>query len=412
MQKREQKDYPTEITPHYGLAATGAKRWPRWKTECEISSLLLAGNCVSLFGLRRIGKSSVLAGLEDLLREGGAVPVALSLQGAHRIEALVGKLVDACEKEKQTNLVDKIRDIYIGTTLRAPAAVRAAYRLFASGRETDESVAGAADVLSYLELALGPLGDRLREHDKRVVLILDELPFFCEDLNAQGGAQPRHITALITELRRWRDMGLTMLLSGSIGFHRLERNLGIDPNMFADFTHMQVPPLDGSEAEMMVLALAKGCRFAFWTEAHTAAVVAAPPAAYPSFFQSIFLALQLAAARNPLSVEDVAAIAVKTTDKQLENNFFPQFNRRLEYYEAAEQETAMKLFRIVAERQGRVEAKDLASIFGEEWTLPRRTKLLSALVQDDFLCKLDDKSIAFATPMVAAWWADTDALNG
>lgn len=410
MDKCEDRPYPEAVVPHFGQAALGANRWPRWKIECKLARLLLAANSVSLFGLRRIGKSSVLAGIEMLIREQGAVPVTLELQGSHRIEALVGKLVEACEREKQHGLVEKIRDIYTGATLKAPAAVRAAYRLFSGGKETDDAASGVADVLPYLEMALGPLGDRLRQHDKKVILILDELPFFCQNLHGQGGAQPRHIAALVSELRRWRREGLTMLLAGSIGFHRLERKLGIDPNLFADLTHETLAPLD--DAERMIAALARGCRFDFWTEAHTLAIAAAPPVAYPGFFQAIFLDLEHAAVRRSLTVDETAALSARATQKQLEKNFFLQFDERLDYYDPAEQDAAMKLFRALGASAGSAAAKDLGVAFPEDWQLSQRTKLLTALTQDDFVEKLSEKRIAFASPMVAAWWDESDALNG
>jgi hypothetical protein len=404
---------PTVLLPHFGQAAKGQNRWPRWAIECPLARLLLEGNSFSLFGLRRIGKSSVLFGIEELIRQEGSIPVRLELQGANRIEALVGKLVEACEKEGQRSLVDSLRSVYTSTNLRIPAAVRAVYQLISgAGEGNHESVAGPGDVLAYLEVALGPLAERLNQHEQKIILILDELPFFCQNLHGQGGAEPRHIAAFLSELRRWRGEGLTMLLAGSIGFHRLERDLGIDPNLFADLTHERLPPLDGEDAEKMVTALACGCQFDFWSEGHTRAVASTPPAAYPGFFHAIFLDLQRTVRKQALTVEQTADIAAQTTEKHLQENFFLQFDERLDYYQDGEKETAMKLFRMLKESPTPIAANKVATAYPEDWALPRKTKLLTALIQDDFLQKLADKQFAFATPMVAAWWAERDALNG
>lgn len=413
LQDCENRTYPTELLPHFGQSVKGQNRWPRWNIECPLASRLLDSNSLSLFGLRRIGKSSVLFGVEELIRQEGVIPVTLELQGSHRIEALVSKLVKACEKEQQHGLVDSLRNVYTSANLRLPAAVRAVYRLITgTGEGHQETIAGPADVLAYLEVALGPLAERLRQHDKKIILILDELPFFCQDLHGQGGAEPRHIAAFLSELRRWRGEGLTMLLAGSIGFHRLERKLGIDPNLFADLTHEPLPPLEADDAAAMVAALARGCRFGFWSEDHTQVVAATPPAAYPGIFQAIFLELQRAARKQPLNVEQTTALAARTTETHLQNNFFLQYDERLEYYEDSEQDAAMKLFRALSGGAAALAAQDLRAVFPNDWTLPRKTKLVTALVQDDFLQKLPGNRYAYATPMVAAWWAERDALNG
>ncbi|MDG4551161.1 MAG: hypothetical protein P9F19_17470 [Candidatus Contendobacter sp.] len=381
--------------------------------ECPIARLLLTGNSVSLFGLRRIGKSSLLVGIEELIRKGKAVPVTLELQGAHRIETLVGKLMQACEKEGQGTLVDGIRSLYAGASTRMPAAVRAVYRLVTGGAgEGQESQAGVKDVLDYLEVALGPLAEKLQKSDRKIVLILDELPFFCQDLHGQGGADKRHVAAFLSELRRWRRDGLTMLVGGSIGVHRLERDLGIDPNLFGDLNHEQLPPLENEDAAALVAALVRGCAFDFWTPEHAQGVIAAPPAAYPTFFQSIFLELQRAARGRALTAERTGEIAVETTEKLLQDNFFPQFNHRLTYYEAAEAEVAMKLFRVLAREPTPIAADVLGKEFPEDWPLARKTALLAALRQDDFLQKLPGNHFAFAMPLVAAWWKEQDALAG
>jgi hypothetical protein len=185
----EGSDRPERLLPHCGQAARGENRWPRPDLECPIARLLLEGNSVSLFGLRRIGKSSLLVGIEELIRGAGAVPVTVELQGANRIETLVAKLVEACERQGERGLADGIRSQYTSAVLRMPAAVRAVYRLVTGGGDEHPGTqAGPKDVLDYLEVALGSLAERLQQSDRKIILILDELPCFCQDLQSQGGA--------------------------------------------------------------------------------------------------------------------------------------------------------------------------------------------------------------------------------
>jgi hypothetical protein len=59
----ENQARPDRVLPHDGQAVRGEHRWPCWDLECPIARLLLEGNSLSLFGLRRIGKSSLLLGI-------------------------------------------------------------------------------------------------------------------------------------------------------------------------------------------------------------------------------------------------------------------------------------------------------------------------------------------------------------
>ncbi len=401
-----------ELIPHYGQAAKGDSRWPRWDLECPIARLLLKGNSVSLFGLRRIGKSSLMLGIDELVRREGAQPVTLELQGANRIETLVGRLIQACEQQADRSLADGIRGLFTDAALKLPSRVRQVLQLWTCGPSKDqERHAGPKDVLEYLEAILGPISERLRRHDRKIVLILDELPFFCQELHDQGDTDSRHVAAFLTELRRWRDAGLAMLIAGSIGVHRLERNLGVDPNLFGDLNHERLPPLAKVDAEAMIAALARGCRFDFWTPEDTKAVLTAPPAAYPTFFQAIFLDLQRAARGRGLTPEVISGLAAETTERLLQQNFFPQFDNRLRYYAREEANVAMGMFRRFGDPE-EIPATALAEVFPQDWTLVQKTALLTALIQDDFLAKRPGNHFGFATPLAAVWWAERDALNG
>jgi hypothetical protein len=86
---------PNQIKRLYGPAATGEHFWPRPEITGPILDALLAGESVSLFGLRRTGKSSVLLEVERGLREAGRKPVYVDVQGRDRIDPIVSALISA-----------------------------------------------------------------------------------------------------------------------------------------------------------------------------------------------------------------------------------------------------------------------------------------------------------------------------
>lgn len=409
----EDRHYPTRLVPHYGQAAVADSRWPRWDLECPVARLLEDGISASLFGLRRIGKSSLTVGIEELLREQGLVPVVVELQGANRIEDLVRRLVDACGKAGERPLLDGLRQVYAETRAWMPAALRTGFALaFGQDAGHRERPADPNAALDYVEVALGPLAERLRANERRIVLILDELPFFCQNLLGAGGAQARQVGAFLAELRRWRREGLTMLVCGSIGVHRLERDWELDPNLFGDLKHEKLPPLAPSQAAAMVAALARGCGLAGWTGEHTAAVLAAPPAAYPAFFQDAFIDLRRTGAGPAPSPEQTGERARAAAYQLMQENFARQFDHRLRYYAPPEPDVALAIFRRLAAADAPVPAAELAGAFPDDWPPARRSALMSALIEDDFLCRHPGQRFAFATPLVAAWWAERVAWGG
>ncbi len=403
--------YPTEVVPHYGQAAKERKRWPRWEFECHAARLLLEGNSVGLFGLRRIGKSSSMEGVTELLRKASVIPITIELQGSNCIEDLVSELVNACERQREPTIANNIRGIFTDTMIRLPATVINTLRIRTGGAANAQAKqATPRDVFDFLQTILGSIAERLRKSEQKIVLILDELPFFCQNLHQHSDAKAGDITAFLAELRRWRSAGLPMLIGGSIGVHRLERDLGIDPNLLGDLNYDQLHTLEKEEAAAMTDALAKGCQFSFWTPDYTTVILDTVPAAYPAFFHKIFLELRKEARLQKLSVEKTKTIAVATTEEVLQKNFFPQFDHRLRYYEKGDADVAKTLFRTLSKNNEDIEAKVLGKAFPKDWTLEQRSRILSALIQDDFLKKPSKNQYSFATPLVSMWWSEQNSL--
>src|SRR5437763_265264 len=88
-------DKPTRLKRLYGGAATADYYWPRPEVTDPIIDALRSGESVSLFGLRRTGKSSALLEIQRALIAEGKAAKYVDVQGRNRVHPIFASLVTA-----------------------------------------------------------------------------------------------------------------------------------------------------------------------------------------------------------------------------------------------------------------------------------------------------------------------------
>jgi len=153
--------YRRDLFPRVGIV-TGAEFFGRQRVLAEINNLLLRGEPIGLFGLRRTGKTSVLQAVKERQREQGNVVLHADLLGSEQqvISWLLHSLADDLR-----NAVEAIlpRDFHWDLAGRFPS--------FVSAGEFPISDAFFSDLQRVLQaLQLNPLDRR-----PKIILVIDEL---------------------------------------------------------------------------------------------------------------------------------------------------------------------------------------------------------------------------------------------
>jgi hypothetical protein len=383
-----------------GNPVSGDDFWPRLDVVDNLYNDLVQGKgSRRLFGLRRIGKTSVLLELERrLLTHGAFTVIRIDVQGISRFKDFLSKLFEQIPLEgRMQNTRQKFAANKVFKSL-LPAlwgrVTGTAGQEASSGfqNEFDHNAAWAGDIEAALQEA-GP-----------IVLLIDELPYMLRNMMKEG-YKAWDVERFLATLRSWRmNSGVRMLLSGSVGLAQLSRTDRVHvADHIGDLFPVLLPPLPIPQAIAMVDALARGQSIDDWSMELSAAVVGASAETWPIFLQYGFDAAIKAGVRDSTRV----TAAIESTVRQaLDETFYTQFATRLTRYDA-DLKTARIILRTVVRPNAELatfEAIDAALAEAGAGATERRDDLLEALREDDFIIfDTESQTVRPASKLVPVW---------
>lgn len=379
---------------HYGNPVSGDYFWPRPDITGPIVDTLLAGESVKLFGLRRTGKSSVMLEVKSALEKFGRTVIYADVQGHDRVDKLVGALLSALpNSDVVSRLSQELSSKRVNQLIDFVNRVR--------GREATAPLSPAA-VLHQVELVRGDMTAVLARQNGRIVLLIDELPFLLDNM-LKRQVSPADINAFLATLRSWRQDGrVPMLLSGSMGLSWLMREWGLAREHFNDLVASVTPsPLDQGDARAMLRALALEACCDWMSDEIIDVAIDESAATYPSFLQFAFGRL---VAHKAKTVEDVRNVFQTHIRPSLDEDFYGQFDTRLNRFKKEEREAARAILRRI-DKSGD-QPTDLTAIDQVLGNASRdRDDLFGTLVDDGFIA-IDTRAqtAAFSSPLVRTWW--------
>lgn len=275
--------------------------------------------------------------------------------------------------------------------------------------------ATSATITAYWQTIADQIAGLLRQDQPKLLLTIDEFPLMCTGIIERDGLDLGRVSVnqLLAALRLWRDAGLKMLLTGSIGMAAIERRYQLNPFHLNDLPPFSVPPLgdrEPEEARRFVEALVRGTPgLAGWTEAHTDALLHESVVHYPSFLQFAFLKLGTPPLPSPGEFEEIFATSIRP---ELDNPFLDQFDVRLNAYRALEDGIAGVACEILAhvvdaypEPCPRAVLEAAVSTELDGFTLAEVFKLLR---EDGFLLERTHRDGAqvwrLSSALVLVWW--------
>jgi hypothetical protein len=257
-------------------------------------------------------------------------------------------------------------------------------------------------VLQQIELIKGDLTKLFAQQSGSIVLLIDELPFLIDNM-LDRGVPVADVNAFLATLRSWRQDGqLPMFLSGSIGLSWLIRERGIAREHFNDLIKILTPPpLEPDDARAMLSALAAEEDCSWMTADIITVILEESAVAYPSFLQ---FAGRLKD-RKARTAEDVRRIFEMHIRPSLDEDFYAQFDTRINRFDGEHRAAARDVLRLIdksGERPTDLSAID--HVLGSYNALDR-DDILSTLVEDGFITT-DTKAqtVALSSPLIRTWW--------
>ncbi len=397
-----------KLTPRFGTHITGPYYWPGAVPSVhDVVAILQRGESIKCFGLRRIGKSSLLAEAARLLAQGDRPVIRLDLQRIATIPALLQNIIHALpHKSGVLHSMTK----WFSETTTLPSQVKAALgALLAQQLASSDN----EDIDRYADRLFDETGRLLAaaSPNDRPILILDELPMFCENVLNAAPAERRpqavtRLNTLLATLRNWRsiDIGVPMAIGGSVSMLWLQRQYGILIDNVNDCASIVVEPMPRAEAEAMVRAMIASVAPPQWAPDIAERLCDLVPAFYTGVLQYAFQQIRGLPA---LTTAELDALYPDRIADGLDENYYVQFNRRLARYAAAERRAANRLFEeLLAAALTMPAALAILAPADDAWI---DRELLDRLADDGFVHATRHGGVRFSSGLVRVWFAGPNA---
>lgn len=291
---------------------------------------LLDGSSLLIKGWRRIGKSSLLVEVRRQLEEdGGVTTLYIDVQELQSISEFFTAFLNALPQNK----FQQLRSVWDGAKRLPGKLMDAIQRRIrsanAGGGGLEAGVEFDKDVRDYWEPLKASVEMLAREHlnaGTRIILLIDELPFFLENMYRRTN-NVDDIRLVLATLRAWRNAGLAMAVAGSVSIEAFLEDLKIEGLVINDLTRIDLQPLSEAEAVAFTETLADVAGLEDWNEASTKALLDELPDHFPFFIQTAMNFLRVEEHATP---EVIAEVFENQVQPQIFASFYQQFDERLE----------------------------------------------------------------------------------
>lgn len=361
--------------------------------ELRAAQLLLENrNSFLLLGIRRTGKSSFLQELARRLRqEDGNIIVEMNCQGYQTAIQFYRELYDELPKDLQTRLRKLLSD-----SKSLPSRLID----YLTDKLSTVEIGGVGKVEfrqdwdAYAHPLDGLLADFFQENSN-VVLFLDELPFFFQNLS-YSDQQVREIQKVLTSLRTWRNAGLAMGIAGSLNLHLQLESLGISRKLVAGLNSLKLEPFSREHARALLEKLVASKKYDWWKPAVTEKLLDVLPDYVPYFIQLAFHHLVVNRCETPQEVEEVFHNDIVPN---FQSDFTYQFDERLGKFAPAELPAAQAILDHLA-KEGAATFSQLQEKIGDRF----QYDALSRLLDHEFLTLHEDQRYSFSLNILRNWW--------
>jgi hypothetical protein len=347
---------------------------------------------VALFSPRRVGKTSVLRLLEHHAPPGWQVRV-------HDLERL-----DSAQAFAQLLYVDAL-ELLSGRS-KALARVKGFLQRVSGSVELSNVKLTLADDnwRRFLDSLFDDLEEELGQRNERLVFLWDELTLFIGDMTLRG--QERDAMVLLDTLRavRQRCSRIRMVLTGSIGFHLIKRQLdekGYRNQPINDVRIESVPMLEPSDARPLVEALLRG--ISVEPQAALVDAIIAHSEGHPFVIQHLVESLR---GKHDASEDDVAASlsSLLSPPSVLDLGHYAS---RLSKYYGEREAPALAILDALARSPGGMEVDELLEHLAMDRAIA--VPAIQALRDDDYLLQRG-RHLRFALDFVRRYWCEDRML--
>lgn len=348
-----------------------------------------------ILGLRRIGKSSAITEAMRLLKEQekDVEVISINCQTYGSIEDFYKHIYLALPLSWQEQLKNLLKD-----SKKIPTKIID----IITDHVEEVGVSGVAsvklrnDVISYANPLREEITKFFEKQEKEIVLFVDELPFLFETIEKEQSSDTiLEIEAILTTLRSWREVGVSLAMSGSLNLHLQLDRFGISHKLLAGLNSQQLPKYTKEEATGLLKKLADSYSTPL-TDNHIEYMLNNIPDYIPQYLQVYFSSVKQFIGDDDF---DINEIYDKYIYPMVEKDFVYQFDERWSKLTNSEQKIAGQILNIIT-KEAKIHESELLKTIQEE----NGYAVLLKLLTHEFIVKDDALKYSFSLILIQNWW--------
>lgn len=355
-------------------------------------------NSLLLLGIRRTGKSSLLKEIARLMREEEYLIIEIDCQDKSKPSELFLEILKSLPKDSIQRFTE-----YLKLIKSIPKEIIDVFNV--------ESISGFGvdiqfdkKVRDYWIPISKSIEKNILENDKKIILFLDELPYFFENLtdpNNQGGYSEIEVKQILATLRSWRNERIQMVLCGSLNISYFLNSKAISEKLLAGLNKIDINLYSNEEAKALFLELARSRELSWVTDEVASKVVELVQDNVPFFIQTFFSFLSL---EKECSNERLAELYETRVYPNLIKNFIYQFNERLAKYSIEEMLQVEFILNQIS-----INPASYEEIRAQNKSIELNVFL--RLINDEFIKPERGNKYSFSLNIVHNWWKEKSGLN-
>lgn len=351
----------------------------REKEIKEATYFLEQGNSIALFGLRRIGKSSMLKQLKSIFDDKKYSTIEIDCQILETKESF---LMEVFKKLPNKNkFFELLKNI--------PKPIIDKFKINLENLEVDISF--KKQITDYLDDISNAL-EKAMNDDKKIILFLDELPYFFENMK-ENGCDTNDIKKILTILRHWRNSGVCMLICGSIQIDYFLDNLEISRKLLSGLKTINIGVFDKDESFKLLDELAKSNDIKIPDDKKEEFLKLISDST-PFFIQNYFAQYIL---EKPQNEKEMEALYINKVFPDIEKEFLNQFDERFSVFDKKEKAFVEKIFNMISASSS-INIRDIKIKINDF-----QEKTFLKLLTQEFIIKQNNE-ISFSFNIVKNWW--------
>lgn len=397
-----------EFKPGFGTHQFGEGYWPGAKPDPDgVVKRLQQGTSISVFGLRRFGKSSLLAEARERLRKQGRNVIWIDLDAHDSIVKVLTTILESIssfESGAVKNFLSWLEGVEVfPPEFKANVAALVSSKVHAVAESDLEKFADT--FFKQVEIQFGK-----RDPASRPIIIFDELTAMLHNTIKTFDTDKRDkivakLNTFLAMLRHWRsnDVGVTMAITGSVSMDWIHRKYGIMEATINDLVPITVEEMDSSSARELLEACLRSESPRNWSEECTDELLSFLPANFPGIIQ---LAYSIVMTENG-SLDELRGPLRKKIKNALKDKYYRQFASRIMDYSKLDRQRIDSLLTAILNSGS---SKVATSVAFEKLKISNTAEnamlsgeLLHYLESDGFIEALDTDEVAFNTGLVEAW---------